>query len=214
MVRERLGAPGAADAGGRPRATSCSAREDRGSAGRWSASGRAGRSRLLARTWRIEHGARGALAADVPGPAGPTCSCCWHEALLPLLWHHRGQGVAIVVSEARDGQYLADFAPSLGYRPVRGSSTAGRGAGAARGGAGAPGEACRRGITPDGPRGPRREIKPGGLAAAARGARVICRCTPRPDRAWRLDSWDRFLVPKPFARVRMVYGQPFEVARG
>ena len=49
----------------------------------------------------------------------------WHEALLPLLWQHRRQSIAIVVSEARDGQYLADFAASLGYRAVRGSSTRG-----------------------------------------------------------------------------------------
>ena len=49
----------------------------------------------------------------------------WHEALLPLLWQHRGQGIVIVVSAARDGQYLADFAASLGYGAVRGSSSRG-----------------------------------------------------------------------------------------
>ena len=77
----------------------------------------------------------------------------WHEALLPLLWHHRRQAIAIVVSEARDGQYLADFAASLGYRTVRGSSTRG----AARALLGAvrelqAGHAVA--FTPDGPAGP------------------------------------------------------------
>ena len=96
----------------------------------------------------------------------------WHEALLPLLWHHRRQSIAIVVSEARDGQYLADFAASLGYRAVRGSST--------RGGARALLGAVREleagyavAFTPDGPRGPRRELKPGVVAAAQRGRSIV-----------------------------------------
>ena len=49
----------------------------------------------------------------------------WHEALLPLLWHHRDAHAVIVVSQARDGQYLADFAEAIGYRLVRGSSSRG-----------------------------------------------------------------------------------------
>src|SRR6476620_6139228 len=49
----------------------------------------------------------------------------WHEALLPLLWQHRGQGVGIGGSEAREGRYLSDCAASLGYRSLHGSSTRG-----------------------------------------------------------------------------------------
>ena len=137
----------------------------------------------------------------------------WHEALLPLLWQHRGQSIAIVVSEARDGQYLADFAASLGYRTVRGSSTRG----AARALLGAVRE-LRSGFavafTPDGPRGPRREMKPGVIAAAQRGGGIVVPLHAEADRAWRLDSWDRFMIPKFGARVRIVYGRPFEVAAG
>ena len=137
----------------------------------------------------------------------------WHEVLLPLLWHHRGQGVAIVVSEAREGQYLADFAMSLGYRTVRGSSTRG----AARALLGAvreleEGHAVA--FTPDGPRGPRRELKPGVVAAAQRAGAVIIPVHARASRAWRLNSWDRFMIPKPAARVTVTYGRPFEVAPG
>jgi lysophospholipid acyltransferase (LPLAT)-like uncharacterized protein len=137
----------------------------------------------------------------------------WHEALLPLLWQHRRQSIAIVVSEARDGQYLADFAASLGYRAVRGSSTRG----AARALLGAvrelqTGHAVA--FTPDGPRGPRREMKPGVVAAAQRGGGIVVPLHARADRAWRLDSWDRFMIPKPGARVRVVYGRPFEVGPG
>jgi lysophospholipid acyltransferase (LPLAT)-like uncharacterized protein len=137
----------------------------------------------------------------------------WHEALLPLLWQHRDQGIAIVVSEAREGRYLADFASSLGYRPLYGSST--------RGGARALLSAVRElragravAFTPDGPRGPRRELKPGVIAAAQRGGAPVVPLHAESDQAWRLHSWDRLMIPKPFARIRITYGQPFEVAGG
>jgi lysophospholipid acyltransferase (LPLAT)-like uncharacterized protein len=137
----------------------------------------------------------------------------WHEALLPLLWHHRNQGVVLVVSEARDGQYLADLATSLGYRSVRGSSTRG----GARALLGAVRELQASGavaFTPDGPRGPRREIKPGVIAAARRGGALIVPIHAEADRAWRLNSWDRFMIPKPLARVDITYGRAFEVPEG
>jgi lysophospholipid acyltransferase (LPLAT)-like uncharacterized protein len=168
--------------------------------------------RVLAASWRIrtvdEERWRPLYQAR-----RPHVFLLWHEALLPLLWQHRRQSIAIVVSEARDGQYLADFAAGLGYRAVRGSSTRG----AARALLGAVRE-LKAGyavaFTPDGPRGPRREMKPGIVAAAQRGGGVVVPLHARADRAWRLDSWDRFMIPKPGARVRIVYGRPFEVAPG
>ena len=137
----------------------------------------------------------------------------WHEALLPLLWRHRGQGIAIVVSAARDGQYLADYASSLGYRLVRGSST--RGATRALLGAVRELEAGHPvAFTPDGPQGPRRELKPGVVAAAQRAGVPILPIHAEARRAWRFRSWDRFMLPKPFARVRVTYGRPITVAEG
>ena len=168
--------------------------------------------RLLARSWRI-----GTLHEERWRPLHearrPHVFLLWHEVLLPLLWHHREQDIAIVVSENRDGQYLADFAQALGYRAVRGSSSRG----AARALLGAVRE-LRAGravaFTPDGPRGPRRELKPGVVAAAQRGGAVVVPIHARTDRAWRLNSWDRFLIPKPGARITVTYGRPFEVAPG
>lgn len=168
--------------------------------------------RVLAASWRVrtvdEHRWQPLYEAR-----RPHVFLLWHEALLPLLWHHRRQGIAIVVSEARDGQYLADFALSLGYRTVRGSSTRG----AARALLGAvrelqAGHAVA--FTPDGPKGPRRTMKPGVVAAAQRGGGVIVPLHAESGRAWRLDSWDRFMIPKPGAEVRIRYGRPFEVAPG
>ena len=168
--------------------------------------------RLLAGTWRVrtEHEERWRPLYEA---RRPHVFLLWHEVLLPLLWHHRRQGITIVVSENRDGQYLADFALKLGYRAVRGSSSRG----AARALLGAVRELRAGGsvaFTPDGPRGPRRELKLGVVAAAQRGGGVIVPIHARADRAWRLDSWDRFLIPKPAARVTVVYGRPFEVEPG
>lgn len=168
--------------------------------------------RILASSWRIEvvHEERWRALYQAHRPH---VFLLWHEALLPLLWQHRNQGIAIVVSEARDGQYLSDLALALGYGAVRGSST--------RGGARALLGAVRQlqagravAFTPDGPRGPRRELKPGVVAAAQRGQGVIVPIHAEADRAWRLHSWDRFMIPKPLARVRITYGHPFEVAEG
>jgi lysophospholipid acyltransferase (LPLAT)-like uncharacterized protein len=137
----------------------------------------------------------------------------WHEALLPLLWQHRGQGIAIVVSEAREGKYLSDFARSLGYRSLHGSST--RGGTRALLGAVRELQAGRAvAFTPDGPRGPRRELKPGVIAAAQRGGGFVVPLHAESDRAWRLHSWDRLMIPKLFARVWITYGEPFEVGPG
>jgi lysophospholipid acyltransferase (LPLAT)-like uncharacterized protein len=168
--------------------------------------------RALASSWRITvvHEERWWALHEA---RRPHVFLLWHEALLPLLWQHRNQGVAIVVSEARDGQYLADVATALGYRTVRGSSTRG----GARALLGAVRELQAAGavaFTPDGPRGPRRELKPGVVAAAQRGGAVIVPIHAEADRSWRLHSWDRFMIPKPLARVRITYGRPFEVAKG
>lgn len=168
--------------------------------------------RLLASSWRIQtvHEERWRTLYET---GRPVVFVCWHEALLPLLWRHRGQGITLVVSGARDGQYLADLGESLGYRLVRGSSSRGRVRallGAVR--------ALRAGgtvaFTPDGPRGPRREVKVGAIAAAQRGGGVVVPLHAQAERAWRLASWDRFVIPRPRASVLISYGSTFEVAPG
>lgn len=168
--------------------------------------------RLLARSWRMRtaHEERWRPLYET---RRPLVYLLWHEVLLPLLWQHRGQGVAIVVSEAREGQYLTDLASSLGYRAVRGSSTRG-GTRALLGAVRELREGRSVAFTPDGPRGPRRDLKAGVVAAAQRGGGVVVPIHAEADRAWRLHSWDRFLIPQPAARVTVTYGRPFEVGPG
>lgn len=166
----------------------------------------------LASSWRIEVlGDERWTEAQQTGR--PAVIMSWHEALLPVLWQHRARGVSAVVSAARDGQHLAAFARRIGYRIISGSSS--------RGGARALLKAVRAlrdgqvvGFTPDGPRGPRRVLKPGVLLAAQRGGGVIVPVHAEARAAWRLGSWDAMVVPKPFTRVRIAYGAPILVGPG
>ncbi|MEN6633913.1 MAG: DUF374 domain-containing protein, partial [Candidatus Polarisedimenticolia bacterium] len=67
------------------------------------------------------------------------------------------------------------------------------------------------GFTPDGPRGPSRVVQPGCVAAARLLKAPIVPVAFAADRAWKLRSWDRFVVPKPGARALLAYGEPFVV---
>ena len=160
--------------------------------------------RLLAMTWRVRVENDAELrAARASGRR--VIFTLWHGELLPLLWHHRGEGIAVVISEHRDGEIIAQIAERLGYATVRGSSS--RGASRALIGLV---RAIESGldvaVTPDGPRGPAHVFAPGAAIAAQRTGAPLALIRATASRAWRLKSWDRFLVPKPFAQVRVVYG--------
>ena len=129
----------------------------------------------------------------------------WHGQLLPLIWHHRGQKVAILVSEHKDGEIIARVASSLGYRLIRGSTSRG-GERALLGLAKELRAGAEVAVTPDGPRGPARTYAPGALIAAQRSGAPILPIAAHVDRAWRLKSWDSFAIPKPFARITVAYG--------
>jgi lysophospholipid acyltransferase (LPLAT)-like uncharacterized protein len=167
---------------------------------------------LLARTWRIETVAEPPWSR-IERDRIPYVLLCWHDGLLPLLWQHRHRGITMVVSEARDGRYLAAYARRLGYREAWGSSTRG-GVRAMLGAVRALRAGGGAAFTPDGPRGPRRAFKGGALLAAQRGAAEVIPMHAGAERGWRLSTWDRMLVPKPFARVRVAYGDRFRVEPG
>ena len=160
--------------------------------------------RLLAMTWRMRPENDDALRA-LRASGQRVIFTLWHGELLPLLWHHRGEGVAVVISEHRDGEIIAQIAERLGYTTVRGSTS--RGGGRALIGLMRAVQAGHDGaVTPDGPRGPAHVFAPGAAIAAQRTGAPLAMIRASATRAWRLKSWDRFLVPKPFATVRVVYG--------
>jgi len=167
---------------------------------------------LLARSWRIGTVGEPAFAALLQA-GSPYVLLSWHDALLPLLWRHRDRAITMVVSEASEGRYLAAYARRLGYRVAFGSSTRG-GVRAALGAIRALRGGGSAAFTPDGPRGPRRSFKGGVLRAARLGGAYVVPLHAGAERAWRLRSWDRLLVPRPFARVRIAYGAPFLVGPG
>lgn len=162
--------------------------------------------RLLGFTWRVRR-VNLELVTQLRAEHQPIVFALWHGEMLPLLYLHRHEAVAVLISEHRDGELIARVAESLGFRAVRGSTS--------RGAARALAEMVREleaghdiAVTPDGPRGPARSFAPGALIAAQRaGAPVVAVGVSAP-RAWRLKSWDRFIIPKPFARVRVTYSAP------
>jgi len=160
--------------------------------------------RALGATWRIrEH--NGAVYRTALATNQRVIYTLWHGELLPLLWHHRREGIAVLISEHRDGEIIARIAESLGYATVRGSSS--RGASRALLGLTRAIDEGRDGaITPDGPRGPAHVFAPGAAVAAQRTGAPIVPIRAHASRAWRLKSWDRFLIPKPFALVTVTIG--------
>jgi lysophospholipid acyltransferase (LPLAT)-like uncharacterized protein len=143
-----------------------------------------------------------------PRPAG--IYAFWHSHQLTALWHFRRVGAGILVSASKDGEYIARIARSVGFTPLRGSSSR----------LGAVGlkaliEFARSGqpvaITPDGPRGPRHSISPGVLAMAQKSGYPIVPFAIGLSSFWELPSWDRFRIPKPFSRGYACWGQPLSV---
>jgi lysophospholipid acyltransferase (LPLAT)-like uncharacterized protein len=142
----------------------------------------------------------------------PALFAVWHGRLLPLTYYHRHTGLAAVISRSRDGEYIAQVAEGWGFDPVRGSTS--------RGGSEALREMVRRvragqslAVTPDGPRGPRQRLQPGVLRAAQLAGVPVMPVSAGCSRAWWPGSWDRFCVPKPFSRVRVIYGEARHVPR-
>ena len=165
--------------------------------------------RTLARTWRY-HVVNGELVRDLRASKTPIVFTLWHGQMLPLLWHHRDEGVSVLVSEHKDGEVIARILTWMGYQLIRGSTS--RGAGRALLGLV---RTLKEGkdvaITPDGPRGPKHKFAPGAAVAANRAGVPILPAVAHVDRYWELRTWDGFVIPKPFARITIVYGDPTHV---
>lgn len=171
--------------------------------------------RALFRTVRIES------HPEAPGIdcAHPTDEwhlyALWHDAILiPIAMKARtpGDHVAALVSRHQDGSYLTEFMRHVGIRSVRGSTN--------HGGDQALRELMRRTadchvfITPDGPRGPRRELKDGIVFLASRTGRSIIPVASAGSRVWNFrGSWTDLTLPKPFSRAVYVLGPPIFVPR-
>jgi lysophospholipid acyltransferase (LPLAT)-like uncharacterized protein len=122
--------------------------------------------RALAATWRVRE-VNGDVVRTLRSRKQPFILAFWHGRMLPLLWHHRGQGIAILISEHGDGEIIARVAQAVGLRTIRGSSSRG----AERALLGLIREAAAGSeiaITPDGPRGPAESFATGAAVVAQR----------------------------------------------
>lgn len=144
--------------------------------------------------------------------------CCWHQRLSVsvgylLAARARGLRPGFLVSPSRDGEVVARVVDGMGATIIRGSAT--------RTGARAMRDlytTMKTGVSPiihpDGPHGPAFQAKPGTLMLAQMTRACLLPMAFSADRYWQIDSWDRLLIPKPFARVVVTIGEPLTVARG
>ncbi|MEQ9506267.1 MAG: lysophospholipid acyltransferase family protein [Hyphomonas sp.] len=185
---------------------------------------------LVSRTtrWKTE-GADDARAFMADRKSGLLVAC-WHETILLMPsgwsrsvrhWPERRSRAAMMISLSPDGAAVSEAIRHLDLDVIRGSSSNKKKTNKDKGGIRAVAEASRRlreggyvCMTPDGPRGPRRIASPGAVTLAQRtGAAIVpYAISTRP--APRLDTWDRFIVPLPFARGAIVFGPPIACPRG
>jgi lysophospholipid acyltransferase (LPLAT)-like uncharacterized protein len=167
---------------------------------------------IWARTLRVEIDDRaGVLGKPV---TENYIAALWHNRLLLIsfalkkfLPQRRGAGL---ISASRDGNLVTDLTHRFGFDVVRGSSS--------RMGASAIlelGNVLASGgdvfITPDGPRGPAYQLSPGVIFLAQKTGKAVVPVNFEYSSCWRVKSWDRFVVPCPFAKVRFIIGPPQHV---
>jgi len=164
--------------------------------------------RLYSRTYRmtVENEAEwmGHLEAG-----GTVLLCAWHQQFFSAIRHFQSYAPyrpSLMISKSQDGDIIARVAEKSGWHAVRGSSS--------RGGGSALKEMVERlrqsqlaGHIVDGPKGPAGVVKAGAISLARATGAVLVPMFTSADRAWYFNSWDRFMIPKPFARVTLRFGR-------
>lgn len=135
----------------------------------------------------------------------------WHEQQVFFTWTHRDDNVSVLVSLSKDGELIARTMALSGIGAARGSSS--RGAGEALRALTREVECGRDiGITPDGPKGPRRVPKSGALYLARElGIPILPTANALERKLVLQKSWDKFQVPLPFGKAVLAYGEPLNV---
>jgi lysophospholipid acyltransferase (LPLAT)-like uncharacterized protein len=160
--------------------------------------------RLLGPTLRLsvsyEEGAQKTLDAR------PFIASSWHSCLIPATYIFRDMGVRVMSSFSYDGEYMGRIIRRFGFVAVKGSSSRNP-VRALLGLRRALAEGWTVAFTLDGPRGPRRKVKPGPVALARSTGLALTTFHAAVDKAWVLNSWDRMMIPKPFSRVLVRVGK-------
>lgn len=163
--------------------------------------------RITGLTWRYEVIAEEEVTPVVSGQkAGPEIYCFWHQCVLPCTQYFRNSGAVILVSRSFDGELIARILRMFGFGSVRGSSS--RGASEGLLGLTRVIQSGHTAIfTADGPRGPIYQTKMGPIKLAQSTGAAIGAFHLEPEHAWKMRSWDRFMVPMPFTRICVSWAQ-------
>jgi lysophospholipid acyltransferase (LPLAT)-like uncharacterized protein len=158
-------------------------------------------------TWRFEVIAEDGVIPVLYGQRpGPEIYCFWHQCVLPCTVYFRKSLAVILISRSFDGELITRILLKFGFGAVRGSSSR-----SAREGLLGLKRIIENGrtaiFTADGPRGPIYQTKMGPIKLAQSTGAPIGAFHLEPERAWAINSWDRFLVPKPFTRIVVSWAQ-------
>ena len=135
----------------------------------------------------------------------PVIYSFWHRAVFPSAWMWRNLDIAVMVSRSFDGEYIARIIQKLGFAAVRGSSSRG-GAPALLGMRSHLEKGKTVAFTIDGPRGPKYVAKPGPVLLSRVTSLPMAAFYVAIEKAWVLNTWDRFVIPKPFSKALVRIG--------
>lgn len=172
---------------------------------------------LWSKTLRVELRDESGLGDD-DEPMPPVILAMWHSRIfaVPPVWKTLCGGrrrCVVLTSASHDGDMVANAMAVFGLEAVRGSSSR-RGVAALIGLKKALREGCDVSITPDGPRGPRYHVQAGVVKLAESTGAPVVPLHASFGSAWRLKSWDRFVIPKPFSRLVVTFGPAMHFERG
>ena len=137
----------------------------------------------------------------------------WHQRFFPgIVFFATRKPISIMISQSRDGELISKVANVLGWHPVRGSSSKGGGQ-ALKDIKKLVGRGYKIGHIVDGPRGPLGVVKPGLLVIAQASGMPIVPTIISTEKKWVFNSWDRFMVPKPFSRVIIRFSDEIHIPR-
>jgi len=147
---------------------------------------------------------------------GRVLLCSWHQQFFSAIGYfksYESYHPAMMISQSKDGDIIAGIAEKSGWHTVRGSSSR-NGAGALREMVGQLQLTGLAAHVVDGPKGPAGIIKAGAVSLARSAGAVVVPIYTMSDRAWYFKSWDRFMLPKPFAKVCLRFGDMLDLSTG
>ena len=166
--------------------------------------------KLISFSYRIvnEYGKESAMEA-LKNNGNSGLFLIWHQRMFPLFYigQKLDTNMSVIVSASRDGRYAGEMAKYFDFYVIWGSSS-NKGAEALREAVEVLKSGKSLGITFDGPQGPPRQGKPGAILAARKTGCPIIPLTYGVDHCWVINSWDRYIIPKPFSKITIKFGEP------